>query len=194
MTKMKEQRWKGTDLTARIHAGWKGTAEQAAEKPGFRSFCIRARLQSCRQGLYSLPEPASAGGRKRTNPIFFAASSAVPTSARSNLDSSPGLPRLKPNSRVAEFRWAKVRRFRRLLPCVALMLLATGCSRAPSFNLLGSFFPAWLLCGVLGIALTVVARAIFVRTNFEKELAPLILVYPCLAAFFTFSIWLLFFS
>jgi len=77
---------------------------------------------------------------------------------------------------------------------IALTLLATGCSRAPSFNLLGSFFPAWLLCGVLGIALAVVTRVIFVRTNFEKELAPLILVYPCLAAFYTFTIWLLFFS
>ncbi|HKD86582.1 MAG TPA: YtcA family lipoprotein [Terriglobales bacterium] len=77
---------------------------------------------------------------------------------------------------------------------IAVTLLAAGCSRAPSFNLLGSFFPAWLLCGALGIALTVVARVVFVRTNFEKELAPLILVYPCLALFFTFTIWLLFFS
>jgi len=33
-----------------------------------------------------------------------------------------------------------------------------------------------------------------VRTKFEQELSPLILIYPCLAAFFTFSIWLLFFS
>ena len=74
------------------------------------------------------------------------------------------------------------------------MLSATGCSRAPSFNILGSFFPAWILCGVLGILLAVVVRILFVRPNFEQELSPLILVYPCLAAFFTFSIWLLFFS
>ena len=77
---------------------------------------------------------------------------------------------------------------------IAATLLATGCSRAPSFNLLGSFFPAWLLCGVLGITLAGVTRLIFVRTNFEKELAPLILVYPCLALFYTFTLWLLFFS
>jgi hypothetical protein len=74
------------------------------------------------------------------------------------------------------------------------MLAATGCSRAPTFNILGSFFPAWILCGVLGILLTVGVRILFVRTNFEQELSPLILVYPCLAAFFTFLIWLLFFS
>ncbi len=71
---------------------------------------------------------------------------------------------------------------------------ATGCSRAPSFNILGSFFPAWILCGVIGILLTVMVRILLVRANFEQELSPLILVYPCLAAFFTFSIWLLFFS
>jgi len=74
------------------------------------------------------------------------------------------------------------------------MLSAAGCSRAPSFNILGSFFPAWILCGVIGILLTVVVRVLFVRANFERELSPLILIYPCLAAFLTFSIWLLFFS
>ena len=76
----------------------------------------------------------------------------------------------------------------------ASVLAATGCSRAPSFNILGSFFPAWILCGVVGILLTVVVRILFVRLNFERELSPLIVVYPCLAAFFTFLIWLLFFS
>lgn len=76
----------------------------------------------------------------------------------------------------------------------SLILASAGCSRAPSLNILGSFFPAWILCGVVGILLTVVARILFVRTDFEKELSPLVLVYPCLAAFFTFSTWLLFFS
>ena len=77
--------------------------------------------------------------------------------------------------------------------CAALLLLATGCSRAPSFSILGSFFPSWILCGVLGILLTVVVRVFFVRANFEQELSPLIVVYPCLALLFTFSIWLVFF-
>ena len=76
----------------------------------------------------------------------------------------------------------------------AVMLSATGCSRAPSFNILGSFFPAWLLCGVLGVLLTAVVRVLLVRADFEKELSPLIVVYPCLAAFFTFTLWLVFFS
>jgi YtcA family len=75
----------------------------------------------------------------------------------------------------------------------AATLLITGCSRAPTFNLLGSFFPAWIVCGVIGILLTVAVRLFFVRIQLEQQLKPLILVYPCLAALFTFTLWLLFF-
>ncbi len=75
----------------------------------------------------------------------------------------------------------------------AAVLLA-GCSRAPTFNILGSFFPSWLVCGVLGILLASIVRLVFVRIELEPHLSPLILVYPCLAAFFTFTLWLIFFS
>ena len=78
---------------------------------------------------------------------------------------------------------------------VAPTLLAAGCSRAPSFNILGSFFPAWIGCGVIGILLAVAVRLFFVHIKLEdKLLFPLILVYPCLTLFFTFTLWLLFFS
>jgi hypothetical protein len=77
----------------------------------------------------------------------------------------------------------------------APMLLAAGCARAPTLNILGSFFPAWIFCGVLGILLTVAVRLFFVRIKLEDELLlPLILVYPCLTAFFTFTLWLVFYS
>jgi hypothetical protein len=78
--------------------------------------------------------------------------------------------------------------------CSAAMLSVAGCSRVPSFNILGSFFPSWILCGAIGILLTVAARLFFVRIKLDQQLTPLILVYPCLAAFFTFTLWLLFFS
>lgn len=77
---------------------------------------------------------------------------------------------------------------------LAATLLDTGCSRAPTLNIFGSFFPAWLICGLIGTLLTAIARFLFVRMKFEQELSPLILVYPCLAAFFTFTLWLLFYS
>ena len=81
--------------------------------------------------------------------------------------------------------------------CIASLgtLLITGCSRAPTFNILGSFFPSWMLCGVIGILLAACVRLFFVRIGLEPTLiAPLILVYPCLTAFFIFMLWLLFFS
>jgi hypothetical protein len=82
-----------------------------------------------------------------------------------------------------------------LLPAGSLaLMLAAGCSRAPTFNILGSFFPSWILCGIVGILLAVIVRVFFVRIKLEEQLTPLIVVYPCLAAFFTFTIWLLFFS
>jgi hypothetical protein len=78
---------------------------------------------------------------------------------------------------------------------LAPQLLAAGCSRAPTFNILGSFFPAWIMCGIIGILLAVLARLFFVRIKLEDQLlAPLILVYPCLTALFTFTLWLVFFS
>lgn len=74
-------------------------------------------------------------------------------------------------------------------------LLAAGCSRAPTFNILGSFFPAWIACGVMGILLASAVRLLFVRIKLEEHLLwPLVLVYPCLTAFFTFTLWLLLFS
>jgi YtcA family len=47
---------------------------------------------------------------------------------------------------------------------------------------------------VLGILLAVAVRIYFVRIKLEEQLKPLFVVYPCLAAFFTFALWLIFFS
>ena len=66
-----------------------------------------------------------------------------------------------------------------------------GCSRAPSFDILGSYFPAWLVCLVMAILLTAVVRWLLLRAGIVL-IVP-ILVYPSLAASFAFSLWLLFF-
>jgi hypothetical protein len=77
-----------------------------------------------------------------------------------------------------------------LVPC----LLLCGCKRAPSINLLGSFFPAWILCIALGIFLSIGDYFLLVRLSLDKELKPAVIVYPCLAASCTFTLWLIFFS
>ena len=67
------------------------------------------------------------------------------------------------------------------------LLLITGCGRAPSFDIVGSFVPAWLLCLVVAVLLTVVSRALL---NRYVEIAWPVLVYPSLTAVFALASWL----
>jgi hypothetical protein len=69
--------------------------------------------------------------------------------------------------------------------------LLTSCGRAPSFDILGSFFPAWLVCLALGLLLTVAARRLLLRLHIVIALP--ILTYPSLTALLTFALWLAFF-
>jgi len=68
------------------------------------------------------------------------------------------------------------------------LLALTSCSRAPSFDVLGSFFPAWLFCLLLGLLLTVATRQLILRAHVVLTLP--ILTYPSLTALFTFALWL----
>jgi hypothetical protein len=71
------------------------------------------------------------------------------------------------------------------------VLIIQGCSQAPTFDILGSVFPAWLFCLVVGLLLTAVTRWLLVRNGINL-LYPL-LTYSCLAAIFIFTTWLVFF-
>jgi hypothetical protein len=71
------------------------------------------------------------------------------------------------------------------------VFLLTGCSRAPSFDILGSLFPAWLACLGFGLLLTVAARWLLSRLHVVIALP--IVTYPSLTALFTFGLWLVFF-
>jgi hypothetical protein len=82
-------------------------------------------------------------------------------------------------------------RFVRLLPLLLMAPLLASCSRAPSIEVLGSFFPAWLVCFTVAIVLTALARLALLRLRVNAALP--LLVYPSLAALFTFLLWLIFF-
>jgi len=71
------------------------------------------------------------------------------------------------------------------------VITCTGCGRAPSFDILGSFFPAWLICLALGLLLTVVTRWLILRVRVVLALP--VLTYPSLTALYTFALWLSFF-
>jgi len=82
-------------------------------------------------------------------------------------------------------------RFVRLLTLLLVSPLLSSCSRAPSIEVLGSFFPAWLVCFIVAIVLTALARLALLRLRVKAALP--LLVYPSLAALLTFLLWLIFF-
>jgi len=79
------------------------------------------------------------------------------------------------------------------LPCLAMMG-CSGCSRAPSIEVIGSFFPAWMFCIIAALIITGLIRLELVRRGLEKELAPLIVLYPSIAVAVTCSLWLVLFA
>ena len=77
---------------------------------------------------------------------------------------------------------------------LALPLLSLGgCSEAgaPSFDLFGAFFPAWLLCVVLGIFIALGARMFFAARNLTDVLPFQLPVCTSLGVIFALLIWLI---
>ena len=72
--------------------------------------------------------------------------------------------------------------------------LLSGCSSAPSRSILGSYFPSWMICVLVAIALTIVVRAVLAKVGVEDELPVPILVYLSVTLAFTFALWLLWLS
>jgi hypothetical protein len=89
-----------------------------------------------------------------------------------------------------------LKHFQRSLILSAVLVAAqlAGCRLAPTFNILGSFFPSWLICLFAGIIVAVIANRLFARFALDKEILWPLVVYPCIALLFACTIWLIFFS
>lgn len=70
----------------------------------------------------------------------------------------------------------------------------TGCSHSPTLNLLGSYFPAWMICAVVGGVFTYVTHLVLARMKVAHELWPLQFTYALALVFWTCSIWIVFFN
>jgi hypothetical protein len=64
-------------------------------------------------------------------------------------------------------------------------------TRVPTFDVLGSLFPAWLVCLAVAILLTVGIRWLLMRLRIPLVFP--VVIYPSLTAFVTFALWLAFF-
>lgn len=85
---------------------------------------------------------------------------------------------------------------RRGIVVVALANTLSGCVRAeaPSFSLMGSYFPSWLACAFIGVIAAVIARVVFIRVGIDDELPGRLFVYVCLALAVAFVCSLLLFA
>jgi YtcA family len=82
-------------------------------------------------------------------------------------------------------RWPPVR----WLPPVAILCLG-GCDGAPSRNILGSYFPSWMVCALIGIAVAGIARAILKASGILEELPAPFVVLLAIGCATTFALWL----
>jgi hypothetical protein len=69
--------------------------------------------------------------------------------------------------------------------------LLCGCDGAPSRNILGSYFPSWMVCALVGLALALVARAIFKASGLLGELPVPLVVMLAIGCACTFAMWLI---
>jgi len=78
---------------------------------------------------------------------------------------------------------------------LAAMFALCGCEeRAPSVNVLGSFFPAWMLCIIAGVTVALLGRVAFIAIGLDPWLRPRAVVYPALAVGAMFATWIVFFQ
>jgi hypothetical protein len=80
---------------------------------------------------------------------------------------------------------------RSILPPLLAGLCLEGCSRNPSLEISGSFFPAWMLSIFIGLVATLLAKRLFLTTRIDPHLTPQLLVYGALMISFTLVTWLI---
>jgi hypothetical protein len=74
------------------------------------------------------------------------------------------------------------------------VLLAAGCARSPAFNVLGSYFPGWLACILLGALVAAGIRTILHQLQWEARIAALPIFYLSVALAIACGFWLLAFE
>ena len=74
------------------------------------------------------------------------------------------------------------------------VLLLLGCSgaheRSPTIDVLGSYFPAWMACIIVGLFLTLITRQLLIGFELDVHLRLAPLVYVCISILFTLFVWL----
>ena len=86
-----------------------------------------------------------------------------------------------------------MKKAKQMLTALTLSLSCAGCNGAPAIDVLGSFFPAWMVCIIAAVALAFVVRYFLLRYRLETEVGHLAIFYPCAVVFLACGLWLLLF-
>jgi len=78
-----------------------------------------------------------------------------------------------------------------LLPAI---LVLGGWSYSPTVDVLGSYFPAWMGCIIIGLISTLIVRLLLIGLGIYAHLRLKPLVFSCMAICFTLATWLVFFK
>ena len=91
--------------------------------------------------------------------------------------------------------WSRPVRIAGLLLLIwALVFLVRPVShRSPTIDILGSYFPAWMICIVSGLTLTLISRWIIRAYHLEGYAFPAPLIYTCLMLIYIFGTWIVFY-
>ena len=77
---------------------------------------------------------------------------------------------------------------------VAIALPVAGCNYAPTMDLFGSYFPAWMLCAAVGIVAAIIIRQILAVAGINDYVVVPLLTYAALAVSATLLAWLVWFG
>ena len=81
-----------------------------------------------------------------------------------------------------------------LLIGVLVFVVRPFSHRSPTIDILGSYFPAWMVCIISGLTLTLIAHWIVQVCHLKPYLGPAPLIYSSLMIIFTFATWILFYQ
>jgi YtcA family len=76
----------------------------------------------------------------------------------------------------------------------AIALPVAACNYAPTMDLFGSYFPAWMLCAAIGIVVAIIIRQILAMSGINDYVVAPLLTYAGLAVSATLLAWLLWFG
>jgi hypothetical protein len=85
----------------------------------------------------------------------------------------------------------------RKLLCLMLSIptiFIAGCGRNPNVEIIGSYFPGWMIALACAVLLTLAAHSLLRRRGLNHALGHPAIIYPGMVVLFTCLLWLCFFA